>query len=50
MFLSLKWLHGIDMEMIDRHIPVQITQQENHSNTKHCHKKALKTPSSLNYC
>ena len=49
-FLSLKLLHGIDIEMIDRPIPVQRTQQENHSNAKHCHKKTIKTPSSLNYC
>ena len=49
-FLSLKRMHGIDIEMIDRPITVQITQQENHSNTKHYHKKTLKTPSSLNYC
>ena len=28
--------------MIDRPIPVQITQQENHSNAKHYHKKTLK--------
>ena len=32
----------VDIEMIDRLIPVQITQQENHSNTKHYHKKTLK--------
>ena len=41
-FLSLKRLHGIDIEMIDRPIPVQITQQENHSNAEHYHKKTLK--------
>ena len=47
-FLSLKQLHGVDLEMID--IPVQITQQGNHSNAKHYHKKTHETPSSLNYC
>ena len=31
-FISLKRLHGDDIEMIDRPIPLQITQQENHSN------------------
>ena len=28
---------GIDIEMIDRPIPVQMTQQENHLNAKHYH-------------
>ena len=49
-FLSLKRLHGIDIKMINMHIPVQRTQQENHSNAKHYHKKTIKTPSSPNYC
>ena len=49
-FLSLKRLHGIDIKMINMHIPVQRTQQENHSNDKHYHKKTIKTPSSPNYC
>ena len=47
-FLSLKRLHGIDIEMID--IPVQITQKGNHSNAKHYHKNTHETPASLNYC
>ena len=46
----MKRLHGVDIEMIDRPIPVQKTQQEKHSNAKHYHKKTLKTLSSLNYC
>ena len=49
-FLSMKRLHGVDIELIDRPIPVQITQQENHPNAKQYHKKTLKTLSSLNYC
>ena len=40
--LSLKRLHGVDIEMIGRPIPVQITHQENHSNAKHYHEKTLK--------
>ena len=46
-FLSLKRLHGVVIEMIDRPIPVQITQQESHSNAKHYHKKTLKAFHSL---
>ena len=41
-FLSLKRLQGVDFEMID--IPVQITQQGNHSNAKHYHKKTHEPP------
>ena len=40
--LSLKRLHGVDIEMIGRPSPVQITHQENHSNAKHYHEKTLK--------
>ena len=49
MFLSLKRLHGVDIDMIDtpRPIPVQITQQENHPNAKHYHKKTPQTLPSL---
>ena len=43
-------VHGVDIEMIDLDIPVQITQQGNHSNAKHYHKKTHETPSTLNYC
>ena len=46
-FLSLKWLPGVDIEMID--IPVQITQQRNHSNAKYYHKRTQETPLSHNY-
>ena len=42
-------VHGVDIEMIDLDIPVQITQQGNHSNAKPYHKKTHETPSSLNY-
>ena len=44
-FLSLKQLHGVDLEMID--IPVQITQQGNHSNAKHIIKRHTKPPHRL---
>ena len=44
-FLSLKRLQGVDFEMID--IPVQITQQGNHSNAKHYHKKTHEPPNRL---
>ena len=40
-FLSLKWLPGIDIGMID--IPVQTTKQRNHSNAKDYHKRTYKT-------
>ena len=46
-FVSLKRLPGIDIEMID--IPVQITQQRNHSNAKEYHKRTHETPLSHNY-
>ena len=47
-FVSLKWLPGVDyvdIEMID--IPVQITQQRNHSNAKYYHKRTHETPLSM---
>ena len=36
-FVSLIRLPGVDIEMI--HVPVQITQQRNHSNAKYYHKR-----------
>ena len=41
-------LPGVEIEMIG--IPVQITQQRNHSNAKYYHKRTQETPLSLNYC
>ena len=47
-FVSLKRLPGVDIEMID--IPVQITQQRNHSNAKYYHLRTHQTSISHNYC
>ena len=49
-FLSLKRLHGVDLEMIDILESCADNTTGKPFKCKHYHKKTHETPSSLNHC